>query len=58
MTRQKKSKAFDKIKVGLEEALAWLDGSADKRDYRVHEPVDSKDDAATTRPRQRSRETT
>jgi hypothetical protein len=58
MTGQKKSKAFDKVIAGLEEARAWLDGSADKRDYRVHEPVDSKDDAATTRPRQRSRDTT
>jgi putative transcriptional regulator len=31
--------AFDKIKVGLGEAKAYLDGSANKRDYGVHVPA-------------------
>jgi putative transcriptional regulator len=30
--------AFEKIKAGLESAKAYLDGSADKRKYRVHVP--------------------
>jgi putative transcriptional regulator len=28
--------AFEKIKAGLEEAKAYLDGSGDKRDFQVH----------------------
>jgi putative transcriptional regulator len=31
-------KAFDKIKAGLDSAKAYLDGTADKRHYRVHVP--------------------
>jgi putative transcriptional regulator len=30
--------AFDKIKAGLDDARAFLDGKADKRRYRVHVP--------------------
>ena len=30
--------AFDKIKAALEEAKAYLDGSRDKRDFKVHIP--------------------
>ena len=31
-------RAFEKIKAGLESAKAYLDGTADKRLYRVHVP--------------------
>ncbi len=31
-------RAFDKIKAGLDSAKAYLDGTADKRRYRVHVP--------------------
>jgi putative transcriptional regulator len=31
-------RAFDKIKAGLDSAKAYLDGTADKRKYRVHIP--------------------
>jgi putative transcriptional regulator len=31
--------AFDKIKAGLEEAKAYLDGSGDTRNYGVHVPA-------------------
>jgi putative transcriptional regulator len=31
-------KAFEKIKAGLDSAKAYLDGTADKRLYRVHVP--------------------
>jgi putative transcriptional regulator len=31
-------RAFDKIKVGLDDARAYLDGTADKRRYRIHVP--------------------
>jgi putative transcriptional regulator len=31
-------RAFDKIKTGLDSAKAYLDGTADKRKYRVHIP--------------------
>ena len=31
-------RAFDKIKAGLDSAKAYLDGTADKRNYRVHVP--------------------
>ena len=31
-------RAFDKIKAGLDSAKAYLDGTADKRKYRVHVP--------------------
>ena len=30
--------AFEKIKSGLEDAKAYLDGSRDKRDFKVHIP--------------------
>ncbi len=31
-------RAFDKIKAGLDSAKAYLDGTADKRNYRAHVP--------------------
>ena len=31
--------AFDKIKAGLDDAEAYLDGSADKSAYRIHVPA-------------------
>lgn len=31
-------RAFDKIKAGLDSAKAYLDGTADKRNYQVHVP--------------------
>ena len=31
-------RAFDKIKAGLDAAEAYLNGTADKRQYRVHVP--------------------
>jgi putative transcriptional regulator len=31
-------RAFDKIKAGLDDAKAFLDGTANKRRYRVHVP--------------------
>jgi putative transcriptional regulator len=31
-------RAFDKIKAGLDDAKAYLDGTADKRRYRIHVP--------------------
>jgi putative transcriptional regulator len=31
-------RAFDKIKAGLDDARAFLDGTADKKRYRVHVP--------------------
>jgi len=34
-------RAFDKIKAGLDDAGAYLDGAADKRRYRVHVPTPS-----------------
>jgi putative transcriptional regulator len=30
--------AFDKIKAGLDDAKAYLEGSTDKSDYRIHVP--------------------
>ena len=32
-------RAFDKIMEGLDQARAYLDGTADKRRYRVHVPA-------------------
>jgi putative transcriptional regulator len=32
-------RAFNKIMKGLEDARAYLDGTADKRRYRVHVPI-------------------
>jgi putative transcriptional regulator len=32
-------RAFDKIKAGLVDARAYLDGTADKRKFRVHVPA-------------------
>lgn len=32
-------RAYDKIKAGLDDARAFLDGTADKRRYRVHVPA-------------------
>ena len=37
-TKMKKN-AFDKIKAGLDEAKAYLDGSGDKRNYGIHVPA-------------------
>ena len=34
--------AFDKIKAGLDEAKAYLEGSRDKRDYGVRAPEKKK----------------
>ncbi len=34
--------AFDKIKAGLEEAKAYLDGSGEKSGYRIHVPARKK----------------
>jgi hypothetical protein len=34
--------AFDKIKAGLEEAKAYLDGSAKKSNYGMHAPAAKK----------------
>jgi putative transcriptional regulator len=31
-------RAFDKIKTGLDSAKVYLDGTADKRKYRIHVP--------------------
>jgi putative transcriptional regulator len=31
--------AFDKIKAGLEDTKAYLDGSANKRDFAIHVPA-------------------
>lgn len=31
--------AFDKIKAGLDDAKAFLEGTADKRSYRIHVPA-------------------
>jgi putative transcriptional regulator len=31
--------AFDKIKAGLSEAKAYLEGSTDKRGFRIHVPA-------------------
>jgi putative transcriptional regulator len=31
-------RAFEKIRAGLDSAKAYLDGKADKRQYRVHVP--------------------
>jgi hypothetical protein len=39
LTRQKNGKAFDKIKTGLDQARAYLDGSVDKREFRLHTPT-------------------
>ena len=58
LKKQKNSKAFDKIKAGLDEARAYLDGSADKREYLVHEPADGKVDAAATRAQQPPKDAT
>ncbi|HEV7411592.1 MAG TPA: hypothetical protein VGO01_24175 [Bradyrhizobium sp.] len=58
MKKQKTSKAFEKIKAGLGEARVYLDGSADKREYRVHKPAEGKVDAAATRAQQRPEDTT
>ena len=33
-------RAFNKIMQGIKEAGAYLDGTADKRRYRVHVPVE------------------
>jgi putative transcriptional regulator len=33
-------RAFNKIMLGLKEAVAYLDGSADKSRYRVHVPIE------------------
>ena len=33
-------RAFEKIKSGLDSAIAYVDGTADKRQYRVHVPAE------------------
>jgi len=33
-------RAFEKIKAGLESAKAYVEGTADKRRYRVHVPTE------------------
>ena len=37
--------AFDKIKAGVDDARRYLDGSADKREFRVRELTDAKIDS-------------
>jgi hypothetical protein len=49
LTRRKNNKAFDKIKAGLDQARAYLDASADKHEFRVHEPTDTKINPTATR---------
>ena len=39
--------AFDKIKAGIDDARRYLDGSADKRDFRVSPPTDAKIDSTS-----------
>jgi hypothetical protein len=34
--------AFEKIKAGIDDARRYLDGSADKREFRVSELIDMK----------------
>jgi putative transcriptional regulator len=34
--------AFDKIKAGVEEAKAYLDGSGNKREYGIRVPAQKK----------------
>ena len=34
--------AFDKIKAGVDDARRYLDGSADKREFRVSAPTEVK----------------
>jgi hypothetical protein len=50
-------RAFDKIMAGLESARVYLDGTADKRRYRVHAPesaeVKEQESEAETQERQR-----
>jgi len=58
LKKQKTSKAFDKIKAGLGEARAYLDGSTDRREYCVHEPADGNVDPAATQAQQPSEDAT
>ena len=39
--------AFDKIKAGVDDARRYLDGSADKREFRVRELTDAKIDSTS-----------
>ena len=39
MTKQPTKRVYERIMEGLEEARAYLDGTADKRHYRVHVPT-------------------
>jgi hypothetical protein len=39
--------AFNKIKPGIDDARRYLDGSADKREFRVREPTDAKIDSTS-----------
>jgi hypothetical protein len=34
--------AFEKIQAGIDDARRYLDGSADKREFRVHSRPDAK----------------
>jgi hypothetical protein len=39
--------AFEKIKAGIDDVRRYLDGSADKREFRVRELADSKIDSTS-----------
>jgi hypothetical protein len=39
--------AFEKIKAGIDEVRCYLDGSADKREFRVRELADAKIDSTS-----------
>jgi hypothetical protein len=39
--------AFEKIKAGIDEVRRYLDGSADKREFRVRELADAKIDSTS-----------
>ena len=39
--------AFNKIKAGIDDVRRYLDGSADKREFRVRELADSKIDSTS-----------
>jgi hypothetical protein len=45
--------AFEKIKAGIGDVRRYLDGSADKRDFRVREVADAKIDSTSVEARAR-----